>query len=305
MGSIFLKYYNKFFAKRWTIGLGECNVKEMLRAKAFDPDIYWFPENDLSIFEADPFILMSENGRLEIFYEEFSVKDGYGKIMIADLDKNFLPSGKKALLDTGSHLSYPFLLNEGGIIYVIPESSQAGMLSCYRYDRGERSVTFVRDLISLPLLDSTILKHDGKYWIFGIVKVDETDYNLMIFYSNDLLGPYTGHPGNPVKKGLNGTRPAGNFIMIGDSIFRPVQNCEKIYGESITIFRISLLNRLEFKEERYMDININRSNLKNKGIHSIHTLNFLNGNIVIDGERWIFAPVYRLKSYIKKIISTH
>jgi hypothetical protein len=155
----------------------------------------------------------------------------------------------------------------------------------------------------LPLLDSTVLKFDGKYWIFGIVKVDETNYELMIFYSKDLLGPFTGHPLNPVKKGLDGTRPAGNFIQINGGLFRPAQNCRNTYGESITIFKINQLNEFEFKEEIFMNVNITSHNPKNRGIHSIHTLNVLDDLFVIDGQRWIFAPVYRLKSNLKKNVN--
>ena len=80
------------------------------------------------------------------------------------------------------------------------------------------------------------------------------NYKLNVIYSDSLLGPYIPHPDNPVKSGLNGTRSAGNFIEVDGIIYRPSQNSEKDYGESITINKVNELNEMNVVEEPYMTI---------------------------------------------------
>jgi hypothetical protein len=101
---------------------------------------------------------------------------------------------------------------------------------------------------------------------------------------------YTPLRSNPVKKGLNGNRAAGNFINVDGVIYRPTQNCSGMYGESITINRIKVLTENLFSEEPYMTIRINEVNRTEHNIHTIHTINSFNGLIVVDGMKWTFSP---------------
>ena len=138
------------------------------------------------------------------------------------------------------------------------------------------------------------LKQNDKYWIFGTIKLKMeriTDYKLYVFFSDNLLGPYIPHPGNPVKSGLDGTRSAGNFIEVDGIIYRPSQNCQKEYGESITINKVTELNEINVVEEPYMTISINKKNRSNYGMHTIHTINAMDDIIVVDGIRWTFSPL--------------
>jgi len=160
-------------------------------------------------------------------------------------------------------------------------------------------MSFVKDLIELPLRDSTILKLDGKYWIFGTQSDNGDDYKLHIFISDSLLGNYKAHPLNPIKNGLDGTRSAGSLFEVDGVLYRPAQNCKKSYGESITINRVTDLTETTFSEDSFMTIRIDSAQPSNCGVHSIHTLNILGDLIVVDGEQWIFAPWQQLKSYLK------
>ena len=147
--------------------------------------------------------------------------------------------------------------------------------------------------------DSTILKKDNKYWLFGTVGETETGYKLHVFYSDNLLGPYTAHRNNPIKDGLDGNRPAGNFIEVDGVIYRPTQNCNNIYGESITINKVTELNETNVTEQPYFDIFINRRNNHNPGIRTIHTINVIDNYIVVDGIKWTFSPIKQLKGHFR------
>ena len=291
--------FNKLYVKQWVLGLIHADIREIIRTKIFIQDIAWIPLNLIDRFYGDPFLLRSEEGNLNIIFEDFSFDENYGNISMMTLDKNFKKIRQKVLIDTKSHLSYPFIFKEKDTIYVFPESAHNGNLSCYEYDPVNETLTFVKSVIHLPLLDSTILKKDGKYWIFGTLNEKPSGYRLHLFHSNNLLGPYIPHTGNPVKIGYNGTRSSGDFIHVDGNIYRPTQNCENAYGESMTINRIKQLDEHNFEEEPYMDITIDKRNLDVNGIHTIHTINVLDGIIAVDGMKWTFSLKNQIRNFLR------
>ncbi len=292
-----LKYVKKLFFKQWIIGICEDNIDTILKNKNFNADIKWLKTKSLEKFYADPFFVNSKENNIKILFEECKFDEEYGKISLLTLDNNFKKINSKTLLDTQKHLSYPFVFFENDKTFIFPESAQNGKLSCYEYDEINEKINFIQDILHIPLLDATILKHNTKYWIFGTLGSNNSKYVLNIYYSDHLFGPYNAHEGNPVKTGLDGIRPAGNFIQSNGNIFRPTQNCKNKYGESITMNRLIVLNEKEYFEELYMKIEIKNANKCNKGIHSIHTFNIKNELIVIDGKRWVFSPLRQLKKY--------
>lgn len=305
MNSVISKYIEKLFFKRWIIGIFRADIKDIIISKTFDPDIKWLPIKSIDTFYADPFLLFSKDEKLKILLEEFSFEKGYGKISLITLDKSFKQVNHKILLDTKNHISYPFIFTENSKTYIFPEAGRSGKLACYEYDPVNESIDFLQDIVDLPLCDSSILKQNGKYWIFGTLSDIEavteriTDYKLCVFFSDSLLGPYVPHPCNPIKSGLNGTRQAGNFIEVDGITYRPTQNCEKRYGESITINKVTELNENNVTEEPYLNIYINRKNRSNYGMHTIHTLNVMNNLIVVDGIRWTFSPLTQFKTHLR------
>jgi hypothetical protein len=301
------KYFDKLFYKNWTIGICRADIKDIIAKKHFDPDITWLFSNSYSKYYADPFLIKSDDGKLKILHEEFPYDTDYGVLSLVTLDQNFKPKSYKTLLDTKSHISYPFYFIENKKTYIFPESGQSGKLSCYVYDPVNETMNFLKDIIDLPLRDSTILKKDNKYWIFGTTGTTATGYELYVFYAESLLGPYQPHRNNPVKLGLNGNRPAGNFIEVDGVVYRPTQNCQNFYGESITINKVTELNEKNISEQPYMDIVINKRNKNNTGIRSIHTINVVDNYIVVDGRQWTFSPFKQFKGHFryKRIRTKH
>jgi len=305
MSRIFSKYIEKLFFKKWIIGVFRADIKEIIRSKTFDPCIKWLHMGSNDKYYADPFILFPTDENIKILLEEFSFKNDYGKISLLTLDKKFKQVNKKALLDTKNHISYPFIFSENNKIYIFPEAGRSGRLSCYEYDPVNESIGFLKDIVDLPLCDASILKQNGKYWIFGTLSEIEpvteriTDYKLCVFFSDRLLGPYIPHPCNPIKYGLDGARQAGNFIEVDGVTYRPAQNCKKQYGESITIYKITELNENNVDEEPYMNICINGKNRSNYGMHTIHTINVMDDIIVVDGIKWTFSPIIQIRTYLR------
>lgn len=305
MNRILSKYIDKLFFKKWIIGICHGNIEDIIRSKTFDLDINWLLREPFDKFYGDPFPVSFQDGNVKILLEEYDYSDDYGKISTMTFDRDFKKVNHRILLDTKSHLSYPFVFKENNKTYVFPEARKSGKLACYEYDSINESIHFKQNILDLPLLDSTILKHDNSYWIFGTLSENDTDYKLSVFFSDSLLGPYTPHPSNPVKSGLNGTRSAGSFIEIDEIIYRPTQNCEEEYGKSITINRVTELNQINVIEEPYMTICIDEKNRYSYGMHKIHTINVIDNIIVVDGMNWNFLPGNQLKKFVKSIFKFH
>lgn len=297
MKRFFIKYIDKLFFKQWVIGICKDNIDDIIRNKNFDSEINWLIPKSFEKFYADPFLLNSNDGNIKILFEEFKFEEEYGKIALLTLNKKLNKINEKILLDTKSHLSYPFIFAENNKYYIFPEAAKSGKLSCYEYDPQNEKLSFLKNILDMPLLDSTILKHEGKYWILGSLGNNTSTYNLYAFFSDSLLGSYTPHSGNPIKSGLDGVRSAGNYINASGTIYRPTQNCKNKYGESITLNKINKLTEIDVLEEPYMFIQINRKKRNNRNIHSIHTINVINDLIVVDGEHWTFAPFRQLKKW--------
>jgi hypothetical protein len=294
--NVFLKIIDKLYLKQWSIGVANISINEVIRNKKIDKEFKWIPINNNYQFFADPFIF-SIHDQYKILYEELDYKKQYGYLCQFTLNNYNEVVSNEVMLDTKSHLSYPFIYSENNTTYIFPESASSGKLSCFKYNEDSGSLTFVKDIIDLPLLDSTILKHKNKYWLFCTMKGVDSNKKLYIFFSENLFGPYTPHPQNPVKNNIDGARPAGNFIRVDGAVYRPAQNSNKYYGSSISINKILILNEKEFAEENHMTLLPDKKSKYNFGIH---TLNHINNLIVIDGLNRSFLPFTQMKTYISK-----
>ncbi len=145
-------------------------------------------EDSIETYYADPFLFSTKDDRIIILHEEYPFKEDYGKISMMTLDKNFKLIKYKGLLDTKSHLSYPYMVTENNKTYMFPEAGKSGKLSCYEFDPLTESVVFVKDILDLPLRDCSILKKDGIYWIFGTLSENGShDYKLHVFHSDEFI----------------------------------------------------------------------------------------------------------------------
>ena len=291
---------DKAYVKQWNIGLSRVNFGDILKTGKLGDDFTWLPNRDNNRFFADPFICKSPDNKIQVIYEDYRYDDLYGKISVTTLDDQFNVLAQKNLLDTHSHLSYPYIWQDNGTTYIMPENSKDGEFSYYEFNHSQLRVFKKETLFKqLPLLDSTILFHDGRYWLFATHRGPHSNEYLYIYHAPHWSGPYTEHKANPVKKSLVGTRPAGSFIHYQGNIYRPTQNCGEYYGKSVIINKIIKLNEDEFEEVAVTELHPPKNSAYN---FAIHTINFSDDVIVIDGLRRIFAPVDQIRTYLRKIL---
>jgi hypothetical protein len=294
---IIQKYRDKLYLKQWGLGFLKADIKDIIRRRQTNLSFTWLSIENPDVSYADPFIFKATDGKIHLLFENVTSYDMDGTISLMVCDELFKPVLQKTVLDNLEHLSYPYVFQKNGTTYVFPENAFKGALHCYEFDVNTKSFTNPKKVLDQPVIDSTILKHNNKYWLFCTMLGEELNSALHIFYADDLLGPYQPHAGNPVKKALNGTRPAGNFIEVDGQFYRPTQNCVNYYGESITINKLNKLSETEFEEEEYMIIESNPSDEFNYGIHTINAIDDL---IIVDGQKKHFQPLRQISRRLKR-----
>ncbi len=290
---------SKLYIKQWSIGVAKGSFSDFLKKGHTGLQYKWISPKEKTRLFADPFIFDGKDNDYKIIYEDLCLIEGFGKLSVTNIDRNLNVLSSSVVLNTGKHISYPKTLYMDNKLLVIPESSASNQLISYEYDFNKNKLINKVALIEKKeLLDSTILYHENKYWLFATHLGNNSNSELYIYYSRSLYGPYEEHQLNPVKKSLNGSRPAGNFIKFNHCVYRPAQNNEEYYGKSITLFKINKLTENEFSEEEIIEI---KPPVNSAFSHGIHTINFLNEIIVIDGLRIIFSPIDKINIYLNKI----
>ena len=191
-------------------------------------------------------------------------------------------------------MSYPFLLRHRGELYCVPEMCGSLTVRLYRLDPARNTWHIAATIISdFPAVDSTILQHDGKWWLFCTNRDDYPDAKLYLWHADDLFGPWRPHWKNPVKCDVTSSRPGGTPFLYGGTLYRPAQDSSVSYGGAVAINRIHCLTADEFIEETVVRIPpLKRSPYPD----GIHTLSGAGKYTVIDGKRMaLLAPRLKLK----------
>jgi hypothetical protein len=235
-------------------------------------------------FWADPFVVKYEDDYY-VFFEQ-GIYPGYkGQLAVIRINQDGLRSASRVILEKPYHLSYPFIFENNGDYYLIPESSANKTVELYCCVKFPYEWEFARYLMKdLILQDSTLFFYNNLWWLFGTTKTNKSGSSndqLMLYYSQDFnSSDWISHPGNPVITDVTNCRPAGKIFIENDRIFRPAQNnASRQYGYSLKINEIEVLTTTEFKEKEIFEI----SPEVYRKYKAIHTLNSTPDIILIDG----------------------
>lgn len=232
---------------------------------------------------ADPFIF-EKDGELYLFYEAQNADNRPAWIEVARLEGDRLePLGTALRRDY--HLSFPFVFRDADQIYMMPETQQTRRLEVWR----ARRFPLEWELHAVGLegqfpADSTLLKHDGRWWLF----TNLSDHALFQEHSSELylfscdgpsLANLTPHPKNPVAIGSAHARNAGAVTRQDGRLFRPSQNnSHGVYGYGLNIMEIEQLDTAEYRERM-----VRRFTPKDRpGARGLHHVTFAGGRFVLD-----------------------
>lgn len=235
---------------------------------------------------ADPFII-ERNGQAWLFFEEYIYAEDRGVISVAALDDSGRPGPAHRVLDSGSHLSYPYLFEHDGDVYLLPESADRRTTTLYRatnFPHGWEPAAELGE--GMQLLDTTMLHHDGRFWIFTTVPGrHRSGYTVLLFHAESLQGPWHAHPASPISRDIRYARGAGRIIRSGDRLIRPVQDGAGGYGRKVHFFEITELTADTFREAHRGTLAPGSLPDAPRGLEGIHTYNRSSRFEVIDGVR--------------------
>lgn len=242
-------------------------------------------------FLADP-IPWTREGRMDVFLEELPYTSRRGRISVLSYSADHGFGELKPVIEEDHHLSFPYLFEEGGELWMMPEQASSGETWAYRCrkypEQWERSrLVFDR----FPIVDGVLVKHEGRWWLFCSRSYEGFGQNnLYLFHSSSPWDPkeWVPHPMNPIRDHLRGARMAGGlFQKDPGSWIRPGQDCSGRYGGGVVLYEI-LKWTPEVYEEREMAVH-EPSEFMAPWQHAIHTWSPSSGRVFIDGAR----PVYR------------
>ncbi|GAB4836331.1 Glucosamine inositolphosphorylceramide transferase 1 [Ancistrocladus abbreviatus] len=208
-----------------------------------------FPSN----FVADPFLYIQDD-TFYVFYETKNSITLQGDIAVAkSKDKGATWQQLGMALDEDWHLSFPYVFNYHDQVYMMPESSEKGEVRLYQAINFPLQWKLERVILKKPFVDSFIIEHDSKFWLFGS---DHSGFDsrkngqLEIWYSSSPLGPWKPHKKNPICNSDRtiGARNAGRPFVYDGFLHRVGQDCGETYGKRIHIFKVEVLTEDEYRE---------------------------------------------------------
>jgi hypothetical protein len=242
-------------------------------------------------FVADPFML--QVGRLwYMFFEVMREDKRNGEIGLATSNDGVQWQYEGIVLTEPYHLSYPYVFQWMGEYFMIPESYIAGAVRLYTAREFPSRWSFVTELLSGPyFVDSSLLRFDGKWWLFTDASANARHDTLRLFWAEDLTTGWVEHPLSPIiKSDPQIARPAGRLIMFNNRAFRFAQSCYPVYGSRVRAFEITRLTTTAYQEKEIEPTPILKasgSGWNRSGMHHIDA-HFADGRWIacVDGFTW-------------------
>lgn len=207
------------------------------------------------IIEADPFLFV-KGDTLYLFYEDKRLW-APGIITMRCTKDGEHWTKPVTVLQEHYHLSFPFVFEEEGKIYMLPETSANHSIRLYRADNNRLdSFSFDSCLlkreddlnqIELDYSDSLIYKKDGMFYLFTTYN-DGKENILELYVSESLRGSYELHPASPVCRNMKYGRMAGPLMEKDNKLYRVAQDCVKRYGDNVHLVEIDELSPTTYRE---------------------------------------------------------
>ncbi len=243
-------YVLTHYAPHWRVGWRFVDGPDVIELGAH-PQSGWndLPDDGFH-FYADPFPVVFE-GRTFLFVEDYDHRIGRGVISVAEFDAAGPKSAPQPVLSRECHLSYPFVFEHAGEMWMVPETCNARTIDLYRADNFPGGWTHEATLVAdVEASDATLFEHSGQWWMMATVREPGGSFSdaLHLWSAPALIGPWTPHRRNPVLVDISSARPAGRVVRRGDSLIRPVQDCRGGYGAALSIATITRLDAEAFEQ---------------------------------------------------------
>ena len=264
--------------EEWNFGVLPQPIASLLEDRP-SLNVRWLPPPGNGRWRSTPFGIFTD-GKLSTLYEKHDHEQGRSVIgrLRPKRDNNLKRS--RDLLTGGGRLSYPFIVEHEGAVYVVPENGSGGQVVLYSLNEDQTALTPVRTLLDEALCSPTLFRHDGRWWLFG-TKAPLENTSLYAYHAEHVEGPYTPHALNPIKTDIRSARPGGTPFRRGEELWRPAQDHSVAGTVRIALNRVTQLSPSGFAEEtvRYFEP------LKAPWSKGIRTLSAVGDITLVDGMR--------------------
>lgn len=257
-----MQIINKLKAESWNIAYRTLEEGTILKNRK---DKFCVIKNPIRYWAADPFVFEKDE-KTYLFAELFDYCTNKGVIGCTELTKSGI-LGWKVIIDEQWHLSYPFVFENNGELYLMPEMNDGRSLWIYKAEnfpylwKKEKVV-----LDNVRLVDTTLFLLEDCYIAFS----QDNHQKPVAFRLNKQLcfDKYIDY------KGENGllVRPGGRFFTINNECYAVCQDCTQTYGGALIFYSTRITNeRIELGDNCLhllpSDIDLNTKIEKN-GIHT-------------------------------------
>jgi len=260
--------YGSFVEKHWRVSTAEARdaanpLAAIAEAGARQSEWRTFPIRPPHRFHADPFF---HDGA--ILVEAMNSRSGKGELLRIAGDR------QQAIGGLAGHVSYPGAIELDGRICIVPEICDWSRPAVFAIE-GDKAVRLADlDIDEDSILDPTLLRHDGRVYLFGN-RASEGPSVLRLWSADDLLGRFEPHPASPIRTSIRGGRMAGAIHRWPDGLFRLGQDFRKGYGDGIVAFRIDELTAQTYREAEIGAASFDR-------VEGPHTLDMQPGRLLFD-----------------------
>jgi hypothetical protein len=265
----------------WQIGAVRAPLAEILETGLGKREIAWLQDMPALQFLADPFGVWRD-GRLYVFAEAYDYNTRHGVIDVLAFDASYRLLERRCVLREPWHLSYPFIIESDGEVYMMPEAFRSGRVTLYRaVEFPHRWEPTQRIVLDHAPIDATPVFHNGLWWLFytpattRLAKVSA----LHVAFASALTGPWTPHPRNPVRLDASSSRPGGTPILKDGVVVLPMQDCRATYGGGLRALTVTTLTPNAFEATVGETMTL-------AGFDGMHTLSAAGDVTLIDAKRF-------------------
>jgi hypothetical protein len=227
----------------WQVGILHAPIARLLEAVSpGEVRVTWLPVQRDFCFLADPFGIWRDD-HLHVFVEAYDYRDKHGVIRRFTYDRALNLCDEGLALRAAHHLSYPFLIEDAGEVFMLPEAHHAGKLTLYRAREFPNTWERVCDLMDVPAIDASIIRQGETWWMFYALPGPNRRAmrELHAATAPHLTGPWTPHALNPLRVGLDSARMGGTPFLADGKLYLPTQDCTHTYGGAATLLRVDEL----------------------------------------------------------------
>ncbi len=214
---------------------------------------YWY---------ADPFLFRYKE-EIWLFVEAFDNKTEKGVIACMKYENGDF-SNPEVVLEENFHLSYPYVYEENGEVYMMPETMEEGCIQIYKAEDFPKKWVKHKTLIKLENAVDTVICGDKL-----ITSVVTDSYEKRV--DADVYDINTGKYIQSLHKNSQLARGAGKIFFAEGKNIRPAQDCTNgVYGAGLVFYSIEEKEG-SFSEEQVYTLVPQDFNVRNKSVEGVHT----------------------------------